>query len=88
MTNYTENTWLPGGLDGKASACSAGDPGSIPGSGRSLVEGNDYPCQCTFLENSMDRGAWQATVHGCHQELDTTETKTLPSGLSCGTWDL
>ena len=55
---------LPGGLDGKESACNAGDPGSIPGSGRSPGEGNGYPLQYSYLENSMDRGAWQATFHG------------------------
>ena len=43
---------------------SAGDPGSIPGSGRSPGEGNGNPLQYSCLENSMDRGAWQATVHG------------------------
>ena len=54
----------PGGSDGKESACNAGDVGSIPGSGRSREEGNGNPLQCSCLENSMDRGAWQATVHG------------------------
>ena len=49
---------------GKKSACNAGDPGSIPGSGRSLGEGNGNPLQYSCLENPMDRGAWQATVHG------------------------
>ena len=48
----------------KKSACNAGDPGLIPGSGRSNGEGNDYPLQYSCLENSMDRGAWRATVHG------------------------
>ena len=42
----------------------AGDPGSIPGPGRSSGEGNRYPFQYSCLKNSMDRGAWQATVHG------------------------
>ena len=55
---------FPGGSDGKESACSAGGLGSIPGSGRSSGEGNGYPLQCSCLENPMDRGAWQATVHG------------------------
>ena len=44
--------------------CSAKDRGSIPGSGRSPGEGNDYPLQYSCLENSMDSGAWRATVHG------------------------
>ena len=48
----------------KESACKARDPGSIPGSGRSPGEGNDYPLQYFCLQNSMDRGAWWATVHG------------------------
>ena len=40
------------------------DPGSIPGSGRSPGEGNGSPLQYSCLENPMDGGAWQATVHG------------------------
>ena len=55
---------FPGGSDGKESACNEGDPGSIPGLGRSPGEGNGYPLQYSCLENSMDRGAWWATVHG------------------------
>ena len=49
---------FPGGSDGKASAYNAGDPGSIPGSGRSPGEGNGNPLQYSFLENPMDGGAW------------------------------
>ena len=49
--------------DGKESACSAGDPSLIPGSGRSSGEGNGNPLQYSCLENPIDRGAWQATVH-------------------------
>ena len=45
-------------------ARSVGDLRSIPGSGRSPGEGNGYPLQYSCLENSMDRGAWRATVHG------------------------
>ena len=55
---------FPGGSDSKASACNAGDPGSIPGSGRSHEEGNGTPLQYSCLENPMDGGAWWATVHG------------------------
>ena len=55
---------FPGGSDGKESGCNAGDLGSIPGSGRSSEEGNGNPLQCSCLENSMDRGAWQAIDHG------------------------
>ena len=53
---------FPGGSDGKASAYNAGDPGSIPGSGRSPGEGNGNLLQYSCLENPMDRGAWQAAV--------------------------
>ena len=49
---------LPGGSDGKASVYNVGDPGSIPGSGRSPGEGNGNPLQYYCLENPMDRGAW------------------------------
>ena len=55
---------FPGGSDGKESAYSAGDLDSIPGSGRSPGEGNSNPLQYSCLDNSMDRGAWRATVHG------------------------
>ena len=53
-----------GGSEVTASASNAGDPGSIPGSGRSPGEGNGNPLQYSCLKNPMDRGAWQATVHG------------------------
>ena len=49
---------VPGGSDGKASAYNAGDPGLIPGSGRSSGEGNGNPLQYSYLENPMDGGAW------------------------------
>ena len=55
---------FPGSSAGKESACNVGDVGLIPGLGRSPGEGNGNPLQCSCLENSMDRGAWQATVHG------------------------
>ena len=66
---------FPGGSDSKESACNAGDTGSIPASGRSPEEGNGYPLQGSCLENSMDRGVWQATVHGV-AESDATEQHT------------
>ena len=53
-----------GGSDDKAFTCNVGDLGSIPGSGRSPGEGHGNPFQYSCLENSMGRGAWQATVHG------------------------
>ena len=67
------NVWfIPGGSDGQESACNAGDLGSMPGLGRSPGEGNGNPFQYSCLENSMDRGAWQATVHVVAKELDIT----------------
>ena len=56
-----------------ASACNAGDLGSIPGLGRSPGEGNGNPLQDSCLENPMDGGAWRATVHGVAKESDMTE---------------
>ena len=58
------NQGFPGGSESKASACNAGDLGSIPGPGRSPGEGNSNPLQCSCLENPMDGGALWATVHG------------------------
>ena len=56
---------FPGGSVSQEAACSAGDPGSIPGSGRSPGEGNGKPLQdSSCLENSMDRGVWGAIIHG------------------------
>ena len=58
---------FPGGASDKEFVCSAGDTrdvGLIPGSGRSPVIGNGNPPQYSCLENSMDRRAWQASVHG------------------------
>ena len=53
---------FPGGLVVKNTPAKAGDEGLIPGSGRPPGEGNGYPLQYSFLENVMDRGAWQSTV--------------------------
>ena len=63
---------------GKESACNAGDPGSIPGSGRSPGEGNGNPLQYSRLENPMDRGACQTTVHGVTRVGRDLATKTPP----------
>ena len=63
---------FPGGSVVKNLATNEGDTGSIPGSGRSPGEGNDNPLQYSCLENPMDRGAWQVTVHGVTKELDMT----------------
>ena len=67
---------FPGGSDDKESTCNAGDLGSIPRLGRSPGGGHGNPLQYSFLENLMDRGAWQATVHGVAKELDTSEQLT------------
>ena len=55
----------------------AGDLGSAPGSRRSPGEGNGYPLQNSCLEKSMDRGAWQAIVHGVTKSLDATRQLTF-----------
>ena len=60
---------FPGVSDSKESAFSEGDPGFIPGSGRSPGEGNGYPLQYSFLENSMDRGTWWITFHEVTKRL-------------------
>ena len=73
---YDQEVGFPHSSVGKASACNAGDPGSIPGSGRSPGEGNGNPLQYSWLENPVDRGAWQATVNGGHKESNTTERLT------------
>ena len=79
--NWKRKIWqdlnFPGGSDGNKSVCkNAGDPGSIPGLGRSPGRENDNPLQYSCLENSMDRGAWRDTVHRV-SELDTTEWLAL-----------
>ena len=68
---------FPGSSEVKVSAYNAGDPGSIPGVGRAPGKGNGKPLQYSCLENPMDRGACQATVHGVTKESDMTEQLTL-----------
>ena len=64
---------FPGDSDSKESACDVGDPGSIPGLGRSPGEGNGFPFQDSCLENPMDREAWRATVLGViNSQTNTT----------------
>ena len=63
---------FPGGSDSKESTYHAENLALIPGSGRSPGEGNGNPLQASCLENSVDRGAWRATVHGV-AESDTTD---------------
>ena len=66
---------FPDSSVGKESACSAGDPGWIPGSRRSPREGNVSPLQYSCLESPMDRGAWRATVHGVARVRHNLVTK-------------
>ena len=69
---------LPYSSDGKESACSIGDPGSIPGSRRSPGEGNGNPLQYYCLENPTDRRTWQATVYGVTKgQTRLTHTHTM-----------
>ena len=69
---------IPCSSVGKKSACNVGDLGSIPGSGRSLGEGNGNPLQYACLENPMDGGVWQATVHGVARVRLDLVTKPPP----------
>ena len=64
MDDFLTLLGFPGGSEVKASACNTGEMGSIPGLGKSPGEGNGNPLQYSCLENPMDGGAWQATVHG------------------------
>ena len=82
VIKFTENnteTGLPWWLSGKESACSAGDVGSIPGSGRSPGEGTGNPLWYSCLGNPMDRGAWWAIVHAVARVGHNSETKPPPS---------
>ena len=73
------NFYFPGGSDDKDSAHTAGDPGSIPGSGGSPEEGNGNPLQYSCLGNPTDRGAWWAPVHGVAKDSDMAEHACLHS---------
>ena len=75
---------FPGGSVGKESACKAGDQGSIPGSGRSPEEGNGNPLEYSCLENSIDRGAWWATVHG----VTKSQTRLSDNTQSFNYWQI
>ena len=68
---------FPGNSAGKESACNAGDLGSILGLGISPAEGKGYPLQYSGLENSMDRGAWRATVGGSPRVVVATSVIRL-----------
>ena len=64
MNSHSAELRNASGSDGRESDCNSGDPGSIPGSGRSPGKENGNPLQYSCLENAMDRGIWQATVCG------------------------
>ena len=68
---------FPGGAEVKASACNAGDLGSISGLGRSPGEGNDNPLQYSCLENPMDRGTWWAAIHGVAKSQTVILSETM-----------
>ena len=86
---------FPGGSDGKESACRAGDSGLIPGLGRSPGEGHGNPLQYSCPENSMDRRAWQAIIHGSqswtwlrdkhtdHPTVNPTDNNPIPKWIQC-----
>ena len=76
MFLFTHNTFSCSSVS-KESACNAGDPGSIPGSGKSLGEGNGNPLQYSCLENFMDREGLQATVHEVARVGHNLETKPV-----------
>ena len=76
---------FPGSSAGEESTCNAGDPGSIPGSGKSPGEGNGYPLQDSCLENPMDTGGWWAMVHGVTKS-QTRLSDTLFTKLTQGAY--
>ena len=74
----------PGGSEVKASACNAGDLGSIPESGISPGEGDGNPLQYSCVENPMDGGAWWATIHGVAKSRTRLSNFTFFHFLGCG----
>ena len=82
MESYSkQKEGFPGGSNGKESASNAEDLGSVSRLRRSLGEGNGYPLQYSCLESPMDRGAWQATLHGVTKTQ--TRLSTHPDLHSC-----
>jgi len=75
------------GSEGKVSACSAGDLGLIPGSGRIPGEGNGNPLQYSCLENPKNGGAWWATAHGVAKSQTRLNNFTFTFTYPC-TWPL
>ena len=83
MDFWCFNLCLSGLSDGKQSACNAGDPGSIPGSGRSSGEGNGNPLQYSCLEHAMDRGACWATVCEVAESQTRLSESVIPPECVC-----
>ena len=79
LSKFQETVGFTDSSVGKESACNTGDSSSIPWSGRSPGEGIGYLLQYSYLENFMDRGAWQATVHGVTKSQ--TRLSTQHTGL-------
>ena len=77
-TNCAQYKDFPHSSVGKESACNAGDLSSVPEWGRSSGEGNGNPLQYSLLENPMDRGSWQATIHGITRVRHDLVTKPPP----------
>ena len=78
VLGFQNELGFPHSSDGKESACNAGDLALIPGLGRSSGEGNGNPLQYSCLDNPMDRGAWQATVHRVTRVGHNLVTKPPP----------
>ena len=76
-----------GGSDGIESACNAGDPGSIPGLGRSPGGGHNNPLQYSCLENFMERGAWWATVLGVQRVGHDWSDLAAVAAVAAGPWN-
>ena len=82
-----EKQGFPGSSAGNESSCNAGHPSLIPGWGRCPEERNGYPLQYSCLENPMEGGAWQATVHGVAKSQTRLSEFTLLKVLSgSGKW--
>ena len=81
--SFSVHMGFPHSSVSKESACNAENPVLIPRSGRSPGEGNGNPLQYSCLENPMDRGAWQATVHGVSRVEHNLATKPPPPVYTC-----
>ena len=85
--HVSSDSWgFPHSSVGKERACNAGDPGLIPGSGRSPGEGTGNPLQYSCLENPMDRGGWHTTVHGVTKVGLNLATKPPPPPVIVTEW--